>query len=156
MKLSRTVVLSGLVACAMVVGAATAYAEPQPQGAEPQPQAVEPQPREIDWSQPLLSPTAEGEASQAAEYLFPDNDPKQAAFDNMANEISIGWENGGLPGLAIGANIGSAVGCVSLFPSILVGCVLGTAIGTVAGAVIAIDMGNPNAQAAVEQFFATP
>ncbi len=142
MKLFRSLTLSVLVACAMAVGAGTAHAEPAPQ--------------EIDWSQPLMTPTSDGGSSQVAEQFFPENDAKQAAFDNMTNEVNIGWNNGGLPGLAIGANVGSVVGCVSIFPNILAGCILGTAIGTIAGAVIGIDMGNPDAQAAVEQFFAIP
>ncbi|MEV0945208.1 hypothetical protein [Rhodococcus sp. NPDC049939] len=155
MKLSRTVMLSVLVAGAMVVGASTAFAQPQPQAIEPQPQEIVPQPQAIDWSQPLMTPMPDGN-SQAAEYLFPGNEAKQSAFDNMTNEINIGWNNGGLPGVAVGANVGSVVGCISIFPNMLAGCIVGTAIGTVAGAVIAIDMGNPDAQAAVEEFFATP
>ncbi|RVW04077.1 hypothetical protein EGT50_06215 [Rhodococcus xishaensis] len=148
MKLFRSLTLSVLVACAVVVGAATAHAEPTPQGADPAPQG-------IDWSQPLLTPTPDGN-SQAAEQLFPGNDAKQDAFDNMTTEINIGWNNGGLPAVLIGSNVGMIVGCLSIFPNIFAGCILGTAIGTIAGVVIGIDEGNPNARPAVEEFFATP
>ncbi|MCQ4122175.1 hypothetical protein [Rhodococcus tibetensis] len=141
MKLLRTLALSIFVVAAMAVGAGTAYADPGTQG--------------IDWSQPLLTPTAEG-SSQVAEQFFPENDAKQSAFDNMTSEINTGWNNAGLQGMAIGSNVGMAIGCVSIFPNFIAGCIIGAVVGTIAGAVIGVGVGNPNAQPAVERFFATP
>ncbi|MCL8018194.1 hypothetical protein, partial [Streptomyces sp. AS02] len=67
--------MSVLVVAAVGAGAGTAVAAPPNAGFDP--------------SQPLLTPTAESN-SQAALMLFPGNDPKQAAFDTMANEVNIG------------------------------------------------------------------
>lgn len=92
MKLSRTLTMSVLVVAAVGAGAGTAVAAPPNAGFDP--------------SQPLLTPTAESN-SQAALMLFPGNDPKQAAFDTMANEVNIGWNNGGLQSTLIGANLAS-------------------------------------------------
>jgi len=142
MKLLRTLALSIFVVSAMAVGAGTAYADPAPQG--------------IDWSQPLMTPAADGGSSQVAEQFFPENETKQDAFDTMTNEINTGWNNAGLQGMAIGSNVGMAIGCVSIFPNFIAGCIVGTVVGTIAGAVIGIGVGNPNAQPAVEKFFATP
>ncbi|MFZ2177249.1 MAG: hypothetical protein WAW17_25095, partial [Rhodococcus sp. (in: high G+C Gram-positive bacteria)] len=114
-----------------------------------------PGPQGIDWSQPLMTPVGSG-GSQAAEQLFPENTPKQNAFDTMTNEINTGWNNGGMIGMGIGSNVGMAIGCVSIFPNFIAGCIIGTVVGTVAGAIIGIGVGNPNAQPAVERFFATP
>ena len=50
--------------------------------------------------------------------LFPGNDPKQAAFDTMANEVNIGWNNGGLQSTLIGANLGVGIGCLSSLPEL--------------------------------------
>jgi hypothetical protein len=88
--------------------------------------------------------------------LFPGNDPKQAAFDTMANEVNIGWNNGGLQSTLIGANLGVGIGCLSIFPNFIAGCIVGGVIGTVAGVGAGITNGNPNAAPAVEKFFATP
>ena len=97
-----------------------------------------------------------GGSSQVAEQFFPENEVKQDAFDKMTNEINTGWNNAGLQGMAIGSNVGMAIGCVSIFPNFIAGCIVGAVVGTIAGAVIGIGVGNPNAQPAVEQFFATP
>ena len=81
---------------------------------------------------------------------------KQQAFDNMVNQLAIGWNNGGGVGTAIGAGLGFAIGCVSIFPNFISGCIIGTVIGTVAGTVIGINNGNPQAQPAVFEYFTTP
>ena len=81
---------------------------------------------------------------------------KQQAFDNMVNQLAIGWNNGGGVGTAIGAGLGFAIGCVSIFPNFISGCIIGTVIGTVAGAVIGTANGNPQAQPAVFEYFTTP
>ena len=116
MKLSRTLTMSVLVVAAVGAGAGTAVAAPPNAGFDP--------------SQPLLTPTAESN-SQAALMLFPGNDPKQAAFDTMANEVNIGWNNGGLQSTLIGANLGVGIGCLSIFPNFIAGCIVGGVIGTV-------------------------
>ena len=81
---------------------------------------------------------------------------KQQAFDNMVNQLAIGWNNGGGVSTAIGAGLGFAIGCVSIFPNFISGCIIGTVIGTVAGAVIGTANGNPQAQPAVFEYFTTP
>ena len=141
MKLSRTLTMSVLVVAAVGAGAGTAVAAPPNAGFDP--------------SQPPLTPTAESN-SQAALMLFPGNDPKQAAFDTMANEVNIGWNNGGLQSTLIGANLGVGIGCLSIFPNFIAGCIVGGVIGTGAGVGAGITNGNPNAAPAVEKFFATP
>jgi hypothetical protein len=80
---------------------------------------------------------------------------KQQAFDNMVNQLAIGWNNGGGVGTAIGAGLGFAIGCVSIFPNFISGCIIGTVIGTVAGTVIGINNANPEAQPAVFEYFTT-
>lgn len=142
MKLLKALTLSLFVVVAMAIGAGTAYADPGPAPG-------------IDVTKPLFTPTPEG-ASQVAETMFVENDTKQIAFDKMTNEINIGWNNAGIQGVMIGSNVGMAIGCVSIFPNFIAGCIIGTVIGTVVGAVAGIGYGNPNAQPAVEQFFATP
>ncbi len=81
---------------------------------------------------------------------------KQAAFDNMINQIVIGYTNGGAVGTAIGAGLGFAIGCVSIFPNFIAGCIIGTAIGVVAGTIIGTVNANPNVQPAVFEYFTTP
>ncbi|MET0318294.1 MAG: hypothetical protein ABW188_15825, partial [Rhodococcus fascians] len=46
---------------------------------------------------------------------------KQAAFDNMINQIVIGYTGGGAVGTAVGAGLGFAIGCVSIFPNFIAG-----------------------------------
>lgn len=141
MKLSRTFTMSVLVVAAVGAGTGTAVAAPQNPGFDP--------------SKPLTSPTADSN-SQAAMMLYPGNDPKQVAFDTMANEVNIGWNNGGAQSTFIGANIGTGIGCLSIFPNFIAGCIIGGIIGTVAGAANGITNGNPNAGPAIEKFFNTP
>lgn len=81
---------------------------------------------------------------------------KQAAFDNMINQIVIGYTNGGAVGTAVGAGLGFAIGCVSIFPNFIAGCIIGTAIGVVAGTIIGTVNANPNVQPAVFEYFTTP
>lgn len=81
---------------------------------------------------------------------------KQAAFDNMINQIVIGYTNGGAVGTAVGAGLGFAIGCVSIFPNFISGCIIGTAIGVVAGTIIGTVNANPNVQPAVFEYFTTP
>ncbi|CCQ16448.1 putative uncharacterized protein [Rhodococcus sp. AW25M09] len=80
---------------------------------------------------------------------------KQQAFDNMVNQLAIGWNNGGGVGTAIGAGLGLAIGCVSIFPGIVAGCIIGTVIGTLAGTAVGITNGNPEVQPAVFEYFTT-
>jgi len=81
---------------------------------------------------------------------------KQAAFDNMINQIVIGYTGGGAVGTAVGAGLGFAIGCVSIFPNFIAGCIIGTAIGVVAGTIIGTVNANPNVQPAVFEYFTTP
>ncbi len=81
---------------------------------------------------------------------------KQAAFDNMINQIVIGYTSGGAVGTAVGAGLGFAIGCVSIFPNFIAGCIIGTAIGVVAGTIIGTVNANPNVQPAVFEYFTTP
>lgn len=81
---------------------------------------------------------------------------KQAAFDNMINQIGIGLANGGGSGAAMGAGLGFAIGCVSIFPNFIAGCIIGTAIGVVAGTIIGTSNANPEVQPAVFEYFTTP
>lgn len=81
---------------------------------------------------------------------------KQAAFNNMINQVGIGLANGGGTGAAIGAGLGFAIGCVSIFPNFIAGCIIGTAIGTVAGTIIGTTNANPAVQPAVFEYFTTP
>lgn len=81
---------------------------------------------------------------------------KQAAFDNMINQIVVGYTNGGAVGTAVGAGLGFAIGCVSIFPNFIAGCIIGTAIGVVAGTIIGTVNANPNVQPAVFEYFTTP
>ncbi|MFD4366840.1 hypothetical protein [Rhodococcus sp. NPDC058521] len=142
MKVIKALTLSLLVVTAMAVTSGTAYADPGPQP--------------VDLTVPLFTPLPDGSSSQVAQNMFPDNNPKQVAFDTMTNEINTGWNNAGMQGIMIGSNVGMAIGCVSIFPNFIAGCILGTVIGAGVGAVAGIGYGNPNAQPAVEQFFATP
>ncbi|MDJ0394062.1 hypothetical protein QMK17_12060 [Rhodococcus sp. G-MC3] len=81
---------------------------------------------------------------------------KQAALDNMINQIVIGYTNGGAMGTAVGAGLGFAIGCVSIFPNFIAGCIIGTAIGVVAGTIIGTLNANPNVQPAVFEYFTAP
>lgn len=81
---------------------------------------------------------------------------KQAALDNVINQIVIGYTNGGAIGTVIGAGLGFAIGCVSIFPNFISGCIIGTAIGVVAGTIIGTVNANPNVQPAVFEYFTTP
>ncbi|SEM12561.1 hypothetical protein SAMN05444583_12333 [Rhodococcus maanshanensis] len=83
-------------------------------------------------------------------------DQKQAALENMLNELNLGWANGGAAGTAIGAAIGLGVGCLSMFPGSLAGCMIGLPTGAVTGALIGIGNGNPKAQKAIEDYINTP
>ncbi|MFD4182424.1 hypothetical protein [Rhodococcus sp. NPDC058514] len=83
-------------------------------------------------------------------------DQKQAALDNMLNELNLGWANGGAAGTAIGAAIGLGVGCLSMFPGSLAGCMIGLPTGAVTGALVGIGNGNPKAQKAIEDYINTP
>ncbi|MGA9873191.1 MAG: hypothetical protein WBQ44_18875 [Rhodococcus sp. (in: high G+C Gram-positive bacteria)] len=99
----------------------------------------------------LLTPQPASLINQVAEPVS-----KQAAFDNMINQIVIGYTNGGAVGTAIGAGLGFAIGCVSIFPNFIAGCIIGTAIGVVAGTIIGTVNANPNVQPAVFEYFTAP
>ncbi|QBJ94603.1 hypothetical protein ERC79_00415 [Rhodococcus sp. ABRD24] len=82
---------------------------------------------------------------------------KQTAQDNLIREITIGWETGGPAGMAIGAGVGLAIGCVSIFPNFIAGCIVGTGIGAAVGAYNGITGANPNVQPAFYEWLnATP
>ena len=81
---------------------------------------------------------------------------KQAALDNALNQIAVGFTNGGAIGTVVGAGLGFAIGCVSIFPNFIAGCIIGTAIGIVSGAIIGTLNANPQIQPAVFEYFATP
>ncbi|QCQ91117.1 hypothetical protein [Rhodococcus sp. SGAir0479] len=82
---------------------------------------------------------------------------KQTAQDNLIREITIGWEQGGPAGMAVGAGVGLAIGCVSIFPNFVAGCILGTGIGAAVGAYNGITGANPNVQPAFYEWLnATP
>lgn len=136
MKLSRTLTMTVLVVAATGAAAGTAVAAPNT-GYDP-------------FNQPV------SQNSPTASTLFPGNDAKQAAFDNMANEVTIGWNNGGAAATLNGAAVGLGIGCVSIFPNFIAGCIVGAAIGTAVGMGNGVMAGNPNAAPAVEKFFATP
>lgn len=142
MKVLKALTLSLFVVVAMSLGSGAATAAP---GTQP-----------IDLSVPLFTPLPNGSSSQVAQNMFPENTPKQEAFDTMTDEINTGWNKTGLQGVMIGSNVGMAIGCVSIFPNFIAGCILGTVIGAGVGAVAGIGYGNPEAQPAVEKFLATP
>lgn len=82
---------------------------------------------------------------------------KQTAQDNLIREITIGWEQGGPAGMATGAGVGLAIGCVSIFPNFIAGCILGSGIGAAVGAYNGITGANPNVQPAFYEWLnATP
>ena len=81
---------------------------------------------------------------------------KQQAFDNMLNELGLGWEQGGAEGAATGSAIGLGIGCISMFPGSLAGCIIGGPTGAVIGGLIGIGNGNPKAQQAIETYLNTP
>ncbi|NLE79008.1 MAG: hypothetical protein GX610_05400 [Rhodococcus sp.] len=142
MKVIKALTLSFFVVVAMAVGSGAATAAPAPQP--------------VDLTVPLFTPLPDGSSSQVAQNLFPTNNAKQDAFDTMTDEINTGWQTSGIQGVMIGSNVGMAIGCVSIFPNFIAGCILGTVIGAGVGAVVGIGHGNPDAQPAVEKFFATP
>lgn len=142
MKVMKALTLSLFVVVAMVVGSGAAIADPGP--------------KPVDLTVPLFTPLPDGSNSQVAQNLFPENNPKQDAFDTMTEEINTGWQKTGIQGVMIGSNVGMAIGCVSIFPNFIAGCILGTIIGAGVGAVAGIGYGNPEAQPAVEKFLATP
>lgn len=82
---------------------------------------------------------------------------KQTAQDVLVHEITVGWERGGLAGMATGAGVGLAIGCVSIFPNFVAGCIVGTGIGAAVGAYNGITGTNPNVQPAFYEWLnATP
>ncbi|QCQ93248.1 hypothetical protein [Rhodococcus sp. SGAir0479] len=81
---------------------------------------------------------------------------KQQAFDNMLNELRIGWEQGGAQGAATGSAAGLGIGCLSMFPGSLAGCMIGGPTGAVIGGLVGIGNGNPKAQQAIETYLNTP
>ncbi|MCC8930367.1 hypothetical protein C5142_03540 [Rhodococcus sp. BGS-1C] len=99
----------------------------------------------------LLTPQPAALLTEVAEPVS-----KQAAFDNMINQLAIGYTNGGAIGTAVGAGLGFAIGCVSIFPNFISGCIIGTAIGAVAGTIIGTANANPEVQPAVFEYFTTP
>ncbi len=120
---------SGLVVAALAAGAGTAYAAPA-SSAVPG-----------DVSVPLVQPVVD----------------KQTAQDDLMREITIGWERGGAAGMATGAGVGLAIGCVSIFPNFIAGCIVGTGIGAAIGAYNGITQSNPNVQPAFDAWMnATP
>ncbi|MET4613678.1 hypothetical protein ABIC28_004682 [Rhodococcus sp. PvR044] len=131
MKLMTRTSVSALFAVAVIAGAGTAHASPiAPDEGPPRP--VVPGVHLVDQAQ------------------------KQAALENMLNELNLGWANGGAAGTAIGAAIGLGVGCLSMFPGSLAGCMIGLPTGAVTGALIGIANGNPKAQKAIEDYINTP
>ena len=77
------------------------------------------------------------------------------AMDNLGKQIAVGWNNAGPQSTAIGAGIGFAVGCVSIFPNFIAGCIVGTAVGTAVGAGAGVVNGNPQVQPAVSSVIDT-
>lgn len=75
-----------------------------------------------------------------------------AAYQNVVNQIEIGWRNGGSVTAGIGAGIGAAVGCV-LF--LFVGCIPGAAIGVTLGVVNGVVSANPAVTPALFDFVRT-
>lgn len=129
MNLLKASAASGLVVAALAAGAGTAYAAPA--------QASVPG----DISVPLVQPVVD----------------KQTAQDDLMREIGIGWERGGPAGMATGAGVGLAIGCVSIFPNFIAGCIVGTGIGAAIGAYNGITQSNPNVQPAFDAWMnATP
>ena len=78
---------------------------------------------------------------------------RDSAYNNMVEQLQIGWNNGGGTATAIGAGIGFVVGCIFL---ILGGCLPGAAVGAAIGAVTGISNANPAAPPAVYEFLGTP
>ncbi|WP_430332562.1 hypothetical protein [Rhodococcus sp. ACT016] len=129
MKLLKASAASVLVVAALGAGAGTAYATPARQAVSG------------DISVPLAQPVVD----------------KQTAQDDLMREISIGWDRGGAAGMATGAGVGLAIGCVSIFPNFIAGCIVGTGIGAAIGAYNGITQSNPNVQPAFDAWMnATP
>ncbi|GAA4474135.1 hypothetical protein GCM10023094_09180 [Rhodococcus olei] len=152
MKMAKTLVMPVLVVAAVGSGIGTAAAQPglPPLPAMPQPPALPQLPA------PPQIPTADEVSGMIADRSWPDNPAKREAFQTMANEVNIGWANGGQQKMMIGSLVGAAIGCVSIFPNFMAGCMIGNVVGAGVGAAMGIDEGNPNARPAVEKFFATP
>lgn len=131
MNPTKSLAASVLVVAALGAGVGTAYAEP--------PQAPPP-------------PGAEA----ISDAMWPENPTKQSAFDSLASEIAVGWNNGGAQGALIGLGVGAAVGCVSIFPNFIAGCIVGGAIGAGVGAANGIRDANPKVLPAFDKFMATP
>ncbi|MFD4183086.1 hypothetical protein [Rhodococcus sp. NPDC058514] len=130
MNPTRSLAASVLVVAALGAGTGTAYAEPQ------------------------LPPPPGAEAVSDA--VWPENPTKQSAFDSLATEIAVGWNNGGAQGALIGLGVGAAVGCFTIFPNFIAGCILGGVIGAGTGAANGIRDSNPKVLPAFDKFLATP
>ncbi|MFC7450875.1 hypothetical protein [Rhodococcus daqingensis] len=130
MNPTKSLAASVLVVAALGAGAGTAYAEP-----------------------PLAPPPG---AEAVSDAIWPDNPSKQSAFDALAAEAAVGWNNGGAQGALIGLGVGVGVGCLTIFPNFIAGCILGGVIGAGAGAMNGIKDSNPKVLPAFDKFLATP
>lgn len=74
---------------------------------------------------------------------------RDAAWNNMMQQIVVGWNNQGPVSTALGAAIGFGIGCLSIFPNFIAGCIIGTVIGAGVGAAVGIVQGNPEVAPAV-------